>query len=289
MGIMLIMIIPFCNSQTTEKNERTTLKSITKNTSEELLAESKDILQKRLEFMGLRKFQIIQNNAAAELVITVKDTINRETLLDILLLRGHVNFYETMNRQQALNRFGKNSMGCVQDAFFSLHVSDSLHLPNGSILGYAGANDTNAISECFASKNVKALFPKKLELLWTVYAGDSKQFFLYCISESDKTFNEQNISEAHPDYSDPEHPVLSITFKEKVWNSLKYATIRNMNKPIALVIDSKVYFAPRIMGEIPHGKISLSGGGFSKTEVRKLAAILSNGALPLKFIITANK
>jgi hypothetical protein len=42
------------------------------------------------------------------------------------------------------------------------------------------------------------------------------------------------------------------------------------------------------MGEIPHGKISLTGGGFSKTEVMKLIAIISNRALPLKFIVVGN-
>jgi len=61
-----------------------------------------------------------------------------------------------------------------------------------------------------------------------------------------------------------------------------------MNKSIAFVIDNNVYSAPRILGEIPHGKISLTGGGFSKTEVRKLVAIISNGILPLKFTVVSN-
>jgi SecD/SecF fusion protein len=60
-----------------------------------------------------------------------------------------------------------------------------------------------------------------------------------------------------------------------------------MNKPIAFVIDDKVYAAPRILGEIPHGKISLSGRGFSKSEVRKLVAIISSGPIPLKFTIVS--
>jgi preprotein translocase subunit SecD len=97
----------------------------------------------------------------------------------------------------------------------------------------------------------------------------------------------ENLLEAHADLDNPEYPTLCITFKEnkrKVWEDL---TIRNMNKPVAFVVDDKVYSTPRIMDKISHGKISLTGSGFSKTEVRKLAAIISSGPVPLKFTIVS--
>jgi SecD/SecF fusion protein len=225
----------------------------------------------------------------SELVITVKDTINPETLSDILLIQGHLNFYETVNKEEVLKYFRKKSSVCIQDAFTLLHLRDSIHLKSEPILGIAGAKDTISINTCFSSKEVKALLPRYLRLLWTIYPGDNKQYFLYCVSSSDKHFNEQNIIESHADFEDPEHPTLCITFKEKVWKLWENATIRNMNKSVTLVIDDKVYSAPRILGEIPHGKISLTGGGFSKTEVRKLVAVISNGTLPLKFTVVSNK
>jgi hypothetical protein len=289
MGVMLIIIIPFCNSQTTVKNEQVIrLQSVTKNSSTKLLSESKEILLKRLAMMNLRNIQIIQNDTKSELVITVRDTINSETLSDILLIQGHINFYETMNRQEVLKYFGKQLPGCIQDAFTLLHLRDSIHLGSEPILGIAGAKDTTSINSCLTSKEIRSLFPEQLRLLWAIYPGENKQYFLYCISSSDNTFNEQNIMEAHADFANPEYPTLCITFKEKVWTLWKDVTIRNINKPIAFVIDNKVYFAPKIRGEIPHGKISLTGGGFSPTAVRKLVAIISNGVLPLKFIVVAN-
>lgn len=288
-GIMLIIIIPICNSQIPVTNEQViTLQSVTKHASNKLLSESKEILLRRLAYMNLRNIQITQNDTKSELVITVKDTINSETLSDILLIQGHLNFYETMNRQEVLKSFGKQSSGCIQDAFTLLHLRDSIHLRSEPILGIAGAKDTISINSCFSSKEVRALLPKHLMLLWTIYPGDNKQYFLYCISSADKTFNEQNIIESHADFENPEHPTLCITFKEKVWKLWENTTIRNMNKSVAFVIDDKVYSASRILGEIPHGKISLTGGGFSKTEVRKLVAIISNGILPMKFIVADN-
>jgi SecD/SecF fusion protein len=238
--------------------------------------------------MSLRDVQIIPNDTKSELVIKFRDTLNRETLSDILLIQGHVNFYETMNRQEVLKCFGKQTSGCVQDAFTFLHLSDSIHPRSESVFGIADTKDTSSINSCFSSKEVRGKVPDYVKLLWTVYPGVNNQCELYCISSSDNTFNEQNIKEAHADFKNPELPELCITFKETVWQSWKDATLRNMNKPIALVIDNKVYFAPRIMGEIPHGKISLTGHGLSKTEIRKLVAIMTCGTLPLKFTMVSN-
>jgi SecD/SecF fusion protein len=190
-----------------------------------------------------------------------------------------------MNRQAVLKCFGKQSTGCIQNTFTSLHLRDSIRSRSESILGIAFGKDTISISSCLTSKDVRALIPKQVKLLWSIYPAGDKLYDLYCISSSTKTLNEQDIMEAHADFENPEHPVLCITFKENVWKLWENTTIRNMNKPVAFVIDNKVYAAPRILSEIPHGKISLTGGGFSKTEVRKLVAIISSGLVPLKFTI----
>ncbi|MCK9423086.1 MAG: hypothetical protein M0Q38_10850 [Bacteroidales bacterium] len=288
-GIMLIIFIPFCYSQATVKNEQIiTLQSAAKNVPEKLLSESREILLRRLASLNLRNIQIIQNDTRSELVITVRDNIDHELLSDILLIQGHLNFYETINRQEVLEHIRRQSPDCVQDAFTSLHLRDSIRSIPESVLGIAEGKDTISIDRCLTSDEVNTLFPKELRLLWAIHPDDNKHYSLYCISSSDKTFNEQNIMEAHADFKDAEQPVLCITFKEKVWKLWEEATIRNMNKIIALSIDNKVYSAPRILGEIPHGKISLTGHGFTMNEVRKLVAIISNGTLPLKFIVVGN-
>ncbi len=97
--------------------------------------------------------------------------------------------------------------------------------------------------------------------------------------------NKEDLLEVHADFDSTDHPSLCITFKENKWKVWENMTTRNMNKPVAFVLDDKVYSAPRIMDKISHGKISLTGGGLSKTEVRKLVAIISSGPVPLKFTI----
>ena len=197
---MLITIIPVCNSQTPEKTKQViTLKSVPENAPSKLLAESKEILARRLGFMGLRDVQITPNNKKSELVITVGDTISNVTLSEILLIQGYVSFKA----------------------------------------------DTILV------------------------------------------LNQENLLEVHADFDDPELPTLCITFKENKWKVWENITARNMNKPVAFVMDDKVYSAPQIKDTISHGKISLTGGGFSRTEIGKLVAIISSGPVPLKFTIVS--
>jgi SecD/SecF fusion protein len=106
-------------------------------------------------------------------------------------------------------------------------------------------------------------------------------------ADSTLVLNKEDLLEVHADFDNPEHPTLCIALKESKWKVWENMTTRNINKPVALVIDDKVYSAPVIMDKIPHGKISLTGDGLSKTEVRKLVAIISSGPVPLKFIIVS--
>ena len=108
-------------------------------------------------------------------------------------------------------------------------------------------------------------------------------------ADSILVINKKDFLEVHPDFNNPKQPTLCITFKENKWKVLENITARNMNKPVVLIIDNKVYGSPRIMDKISHGKISLTGGGFSKTEVRKLVAIITNGPLPLNFNVVNNQ
>ena len=110
----------------------------------------------------------------------------------------------------------------------------------------------------------------------------------YCVSAATDTLNEHDILEAHADLNNPKQAVLTITFKENAWKMLENTTSRNKNKPLMFVMDNKVYSTPVISDVISHGKISLTGSGFSSTEVRKLAAIISGGTLPLNFTVVSN-
>ncbi|MCX6269348.1 MAG: hypothetical protein NTW16_18680 [Bacteroidetes bacterium] len=106
-------------------------------------------------------------------------------------------------------------------------------------------------------------------------------------ADSILVINKKEFQEVHANFDNPDQPALCFTLKENKRKEWENMTAGNMNKPVAFVIDDKVYSVPRIMDKISHGKISLTGGGFSKSEVRKLVAVISSGPVPLKFTIVS--
>ena len=200
LGILFISIVPVCKSQTSIKSKQVVaLQSVPGNAPAKLLAESKEVLMRRLTCINLHDVQIAQNNAKSELVITVGDTISKAALSEILLIQGNVSF-----------------------------------------------------------------------------KADTTLFL-----------DRENLLKVVANFDDPKQPALCITLNENKWKVWEDITTRNMNKPVAFVIDGKEYAAPQIVEPISHGMISLTGGGFSGSEVGKLVAIISSGPLPLKFNIVS--
>jgi hypothetical protein len=288
-GIMLVMIIPFGFSQQPVINKQViTLKGDPGKATVKLLQETKEVLSRRLTYLGLTDVQITQRGEKPELVVTVGDTIPREALLELLLTRGHAAFYETMDGKEFLEKAGKHHSGCMKDSFKSLHFMDTLLPGAGPVVGFADGRDSIAFNACLTSAAGRAFLPGHSGLLWSVYPAVENSFSLYAISYTGRAFSERDIQEVHGDYENPEHPALCITFKENAWKAWNDATLRNMNKAMAFTLDNKVYSAPRILDAIPSGKISMTGGGYTKTGVRMLVAILSAGVVPIELSVVSN-
>jgi hypothetical protein len=288
LAIILIAIIPVCNAQVAVKARHTiTLQSTPADASAKLLSASRDVLLRRLELLDLRDIQIMPDEAGSELVITINDDIAPSELSEVLLHRGQLRICETLDRQDVLKSFGNPPQGCLREVFTTLHVRDTILSAAGPVLGMAGQKNIRPINSCLSSEDVRDMLPGKVKLLWSAFPGSNQYYYLYCISSRGNEISEQDIDEVHGDYKSQEHPVLDITLKKTVWGKWNDITLRNMNKTVAFVIDGQVYSGPRIRNEVPHGKISLTGSGFSKTEVRKLVAIISGGVLPLQFTLVS--
>jgi len=69
-------------------------------------------------------------------------------------------------------------------------------------------------------------------------------------------------------------PVIEIAFSDKGAKHFAKVTRQNIGKRLAIVIDGRVYSAPRIQMEITSGSAQISGS-FSEQEARDLAAKIS--------------
>lgn len=79
-------------------------------------------------------------------------------------------------------------------------------------------------------------------------------------------------------------PEIEILFKKTAVTKWAEATLRNLNKPIAIVLDEQLIFSPVTRSQIPNGKCMISGN-FSDTEIRYFVAMTQHGELPAEFYL----
>ncbi len=89
-----------------------------------------------------------------------------------------------------------------------------------------------------------------------------------------------DLKDAQPGFDgQTNQPIVSFTFNQRGAKAFADATLANVNKPFAILLDDKVISAPVIREPILGGSGQISGG-FTVTETAKLAVLLRAGALP---------
>ncbi|HUM47496.1 MAG TPA: protein translocase subunit SecD, partial [Chitinophagales bacterium] len=162
---------------------------------------------------------------------------------------------------------------------------DKVALAPGPVIGYSLGKDTSKVNEYLAMDFVRANFPKDVKFLWGAKPTDEKSnvYALYAIKMQVGTarapLEGDKVNDARQDIDQNSSPEVSMTMDNegaKIW---KVMTSKNINKHIAIVLDNYVYSAPRVNGEIPNGRSSITGG-FDINEAKDLANILTAGKLP---------
>ncbi len=178
-------------------------------------------------------------------------------------------------------------------SMLQLNRTGSLGLP---VFGTAPKNKIKAINELLAKEEVKKLLPKDLGLRWSnkpvkdpetgKYTTD---YLLYGIKMNTKggkaPLQGDNIIDAssNPDPTSGQVQV-SLTMNgqgAKTWAQLTTKASQNNNREIAIILDDKVYSAPRVNEPITGGRSQITGD-FSIQEGADLAKILQIGKLPAK-------
>jgi SecD/SecF fusion protein len=159
----------------------------------------------------------------------------------------------------------------------------------GIIVGVAAASDTAEINNILAQGAGK--LPRNARFAWSnKYEKDettgARKYLLYCLDtkgKSEAPLQGDRIISARTDV-DRGQNVVVIGMNEEGKREWKKMTERNSvpeNREIAIVLDNKVYSAPRVNGVIADGGTQITGA-FSAVEAGDLANILSIGKLPCR-------
>ena len=83
-------------------------------------------------------------------------------------------------------------------------------------------------------------------------------------------------------------PQVALSFNKKGAELFAQVTKKNINKPVAIMIDNFIISAPTVQQEILEGNAVINGN-FSTDEAKKLAISINSGALPLSIKLIEQK
>ena len=179
---------------------------------------------------------------------------------------------------------------------FTLNNSGALGL---APIGTAEKNKQKAVMEMLNKPGIKELFPRDAMLLWSRspvkslgdedLPSDKELYELYMIKKEPgketAPLEGDHVTDAFVT-TDPSSGQLAISLKmdsegARIWGRMTTKAANDNNREIAIVLDSQVVSAPRVINPITSGDSQITGQ-FTVQEAQDLANILQIGKLPAR-------
>jgi len=135
------------------------------------------------------------------------------------------------------------------------------------------SSDTKAISDALAGTVAEGMELKELE-------GEK----LLLNKKADLTGEYLETADVRFDQSSFGQPIVAMKLKGDGINKFAQVTKDNVGQRLAIVLDGRIYSAPRINEAIPSGEAVITGR-FTPDEAKDLAIVLRSGALPAPLVV----
>jgi len=194
-----------------------------------------------------------------------------------------------LNAQQDAEQYAKDHplFSVMRPAIFQNPENQQYEYGQGPVVGYVAIKDTATVNKYLAMKEVQSFFPPRLKFLWAAKPYDEEGRYLQLLAikidnrDGDAALEGDVIIDASQQFDQMSgSPEVSITMNGEGANKWKILTGSHIGESVAIALDNYVYSFPNIMGEIPTGQTSISGGNMTIEESKLLANILKAGKLP---------
>lgn len=172
------------------------------------------------------------------------------------------------------------------DSLANTEVSPLLALIKSQFGLVYSVKDTSKINKLLRRKDIQALIPNSIEFKWAhkgqaLTTGEMVlELYAVKVGRNGKApLTGEVITEARQAFDQKGQPSVSMTMNVEGAKKWKKLTGENAGRRIAISLDSYIYTAPNVNGEIPNGQSEISGS-FDIDEAKDLANVLKAGALP---------
>ena len=178
-----------------------------------------------------------------------------------------------MTQQQKYQHYVKNHP-------FTSILAKGANQQSGDI--YVTESDRQLIKSILDRPDVKPLYVDEMAFMFSrpIPGQGNQNFYKLYFLNSQPELTGKVITDARSDV-DPNSGKPEVTMQmndegTRVWRRVTHA---NLNKQVAIILDSVVYSAPVVQSEIPNGNSQITGIG-DMTEANLLKIVLKAGALP---------
>lgn len=164
----------------------------------------------------------------------------------------------------------------------------------GPMIGRALGKDTARINNMLGRAEIRAVMPRDLSLLWGAHplSKESNVYGLYAIKKNPASLEAplggDVITDAYQSYDQSGIPEVDISMNAlgaSKWEKMTEAAVNGkVKKCIAIVLDNRVFSAPRVQQKISGGRSQITGID-QLDEAVDLANILKSGKLEARTIV----
>lgn len=169
----------------------------------------------------------------------------------------------------------------------------------GPMVGRAFGKDTARINRLLGMEAVRSVFPRDLQLLWGAHPviKDNNVYGLYAIKKNPATVEAPltggvitDAYQSFDQYGTPEVDISMNALGAAKWEKMTEAAVnasvsgKPVKKCIAIVLDNRVFSAPRVQQKIAGGRSQITGID-QLEEAIDLANILKSGKLEAKTVV----
>jgi SecD/SecF fusion protein len=242
-----------------------------------LLNESAEIIKKRLNDYGVRKYKLSVIEAERSIEISLGSNDDLPQIINLVVAKGRLEFYETIDRSEFISQLkGENKLFTLLDVPSENSLQFKPAVLGFSKDGYKEEANAYIHSPMFNEKR----FPD-VKFCWGRPATSKGGNELFILKKTPGLTGKQ-VSKCKSSATKYGGLNVNITFNSQGAQQWEDLTTRCLDKPLAIVLDNEVYSAPKVMQTIKGGKCMISGN-FSAEEAGSLACLINNHELPLNF------
>ncbi|TXF79197.1 protein translocase subunit SecD [Chryseobacterium sp.] len=269
------------------------VKSIVRKKIEQSIGTAFEVIRTRIDKMGAVQPNVQQVPGTGRISVEMPGIKDIDRVKKMLQTSAKLQFWEVQQTPEVYPYFEQlntmvaakgDSMGVAKNTNFTKILQVDKLRSNG--VANVKLSDTAAVNKIINSKVAVEARPSNLkytQFMWGYKpeSGDEENLVLYAVrgNINQKAPVDGAVETANVSYDQMGRIVVDMQMDSDGAKDWKTMTAKNVNKPVAVTLDNRVYTAPNVVGEIPNGRTQISGN-FSQDEAQDLVNVLGAGKLP---------